>query len=89
MFCSWSFLFVLDSLLFPDCLFLIIDSRTLGPDGSGVQIVIGDKNTFDFSSNDVSGVLFQYPDTYGQIDDFSTLVEKAHEGKVRCCCKIT
>lgn len=58
------------------------DHRTLGPDGSGIEVIIGDKNSFDFSGKDVSGVLFQYPDTHGQIDDFSNLVEKAHEGKV-------
>ena len=46
-------------------------------------MVIGDKESFDFSGQDVSGVLFQYPDTNGKIDDFSDLVEKAHDAKVR------
>ena len=45
-------------------------------------MIIGDKESFDFSNQDVSGVLFQYPDTNGRIDDFSDLVEKAHDAKV-------
>lgn len=57
-------------------------SSTLGPDGEGLQVVIGDKESFDFSGQDVSGVLFQYPDTNGKIDNFSDLVEKAHDAKV-------
>ena len=57
-------------------------SSTLGPDGEGLQIIIGDKESFDFSNKDVSGVLFQYPDTSGKIDDFSELVKKAHDVKV-------
>lgn len=63
--------------------FLYCFSSTLGPDGEGLQVVIGDKESFDFSNQDVSGVLFQYPDTNGKINDFSDLVEKAHDAKVR------
>ncbi|KAK2513895.1 Gldc [Columba guinea] len=33
----------------------------------------------DFSGKDVSGVLFQYPDTEGKVEDFSELVERAHQ----------
>lgn len=47
-----------------------------------MEIIIGDHNTFDFSKGDVSGVLFQYPDTNGRIDDFQDLVQRAHAGKV-------
>ena len=36
-----------------------------------------DRNTVDFSSEDVAGILFQYPDTEGTIDDFHDLVESA------------
>ena len=53
--------------------FSVFFSSTLGPDGEGLQVVIG---------QDVSGVLFQYPDTNGKIDDFSDLVKKAHDAKV-------
>ena len=33
----------------------------------------------DFSGDDVGGVLLQYPDTNGNIQDYSDLVEKAHK----------
>lgn len=37
----------------------------------------------DFSGKDVSGVLFQYPDTDGRVEDFTALVDRAHKGGVR------
>lgn len=36
----------------------------------------------DFSGKDVCGVLFQYPDTEGRVEDFSELVDRAHKGGV-------
>lgn len=36
----------------------------------------------DFSEKDVSGVLFQYPDTEGKIEDFTGLVDRAHQNGV-------
>jgi len=48
----------------------------------GMEVVIGNVNSFDFSNRDVSGVLFQYPDTEGNILDFSELVVKAHTNGV-------
>uniref|UniRef100_A0A2K6PYC7 Glycine cleavage system P protein n=3 Tax=Cercopithecidae TaxID=9527 RepID=A0A2K6PYC7_RHIRO len=40
----------------------------------------------DFSGKDVSGVLFQYPDTEGKVEDFTELVERAHQsGSLACC----
>jgi len=49
---------------------------------SGMEVIVGDHRDFDFSNGDVSGVLFQYPDTNGKIEDFTDLVERAHAGKV-------
>ncbi|OXB62769.1 hypothetical protein ASZ78_017065 [Callipepla squamata] len=40
----------------------------------------------DFSGKDVSGVLFQYPDTEGKVEDFSELVERAHQNGALACC---
>ncbi|NWQ71983.1 GCSP dehydrogenase, partial [Neopipo cinnamomea] len=40
----------------------------------------------DFSGKDISGVLFQYPDTEGKIEDFSELVERAHQNGTLTCC---
>lgn len=37
----------------------------------------------DFSGKDVSGVLVQYPDTDGRVEDFTALVDRAHKGGVR------
>lgn len=37
----------------------------------------------DFSGKDVSGVLFQYPDTEGKVEDFSELIERAHQNGVK------
>jgi glycine dehydrogenase len=48
----------------------------------GMEIVLGNVNSFDYSNRDVSGVLFQYPDTEGNIMDFSEIVHKAHTNGV-------
>uniref|UniRef100_A0A4W6EJZ0 Glycine cleavage system P protein n=1 Tax=Lates calcarifer TaxID=8187 RepID=A0A4W6EJZ0_LATCA len=40
----------------------------------------------DFSGKDVSGVLFQYPDTDGRVEDFTALVDRAHKGGALVCC---
>ncbi|EDL41698.1 glycine decarboxylase, isoform CRA_a [Mus musculus] len=40
----------------------------------------------DFSGKDVCGVLFQYPDTEGKVEDFTELVDRAHQtGSLTCC----
>lgn len=53
---------------------------------SGIEIVVGDWKTFDFSKKDTCGVLFQYPNTNGKVEDFTELVEKAHAGNALACC---
>jgi len=50
--------------------------RTRG-EALGVEVVIGDHETFAFSDK-VFGALVQYPDTFGAIHDFSPFIEKAH-----------
>lgn len=49
---------------------------------SGVLIELKLPREMDFSRKDVSGVLFQYPDTEGKVEDFTELVERAHEAGV-------
>ena len=49
----------------------------------GVETVVDDFHNFDFSSGNVCGVLVQYPNTDGQINDFEEMIEKAHDNKVR------
>lgn len=48
----------------------------------GVNTVLKLPHEMDFSGKDVSGVLFQYPDTEGRVEDFTALVDRAHKGGV-------
>jgi glycine dehydrogenase len=43
----------------------------------GVEVVVDDAETFSFNDR-VCGALVQYPDTFGRINDYSGLVERAH-----------
>ncbi|KAF5912782.1 hypothetical protein HPG69_007772 [Diceros bicornis minor] len=53
---------------------------------TGVLIELKLPQEMDFSGKDVSGVLFQYPDTEGRVEDFTELVERAHQtGSLACC----
>ena len=47
-------------------------------DGLGLEVVVVDEAAFDFSKNDVCGVLLQYPATTGAVLDYSGVVSKAH-----------
>jgi glycine dehydrogenase len=44
----------------------------------GIEVVIGDHETFRFSEH-VFGALVQYPDTHGAILDYTGFVQQAHE----------
>jgi glycine dehydrogenase len=46
----------------------------------GIDILVGDHQTFDFDQP-VFGVLLQYPATDGAIYDYQAFIEKAHEAK--------
>lgn len=48
----------------------------------GIDVVVTDLNTIDFSKKDSCGTLFQYPDTEGAVDDCRDLIEKCHNGGV-------
>ena len=43
----------------------------------GIEVVVGDHNTFSFNEQ-VFGALVQYPNTYGEIVDYSAFIEQAH-----------
>jgi glycine dehydrogenase len=49
----------------------------------GLEVVQGDVFQADFSSREFAGVLLQYPDTHGSIQDFSALAQNAHANGVR------
>lgn len=50
----------------------------------GVEVVVTNLDTVDFSAKDACGMLFQYPDTEGAINDYHDLIEKCHDGGVSC-----
>ena len=49
----------------------------------GVDVVVGDHRSFEFSGN-VFGVLVQYPDTTGSIHDFAAFFAQAHAAGALC-----
>mmetsp|Transcript_17635 Transcript_17635/g.21130 ORF Transcript_17635/g.21130 Transcript_17635/m.21130 type:complete len:1034 (+) Transcript_17635:132-3233(+) len=52
-------------------------------DGLGLTVQVGDHNSFDYSKNDVCGILLQYPDTEGGLIDYSETVKTAQKSKAR------
>ena len=44
---------------------------------SGVEVIVGDHRRFEFTPQ-VFGALVQYPDTWGEIEDYSPLAERVH-----------
>ena len=47
-------------------------------------MVVQDYRKFDFSSGHVCGVLVQYPNTDGQINDYTDMITNAHKNGVSC-----
>jgi len=48
----------------------------------GVELVVGNHETFDFS-NDFFGAILQYPGKYGQVNDYSAFIAKAEENEIK------
>ena len=48
----------------------------------GVELVIGNHETFDFSS-DFYGALLQYPGKYGQVNDYAGFITKAKTNEIK------
>ena len=50
----------------------------------GIEVVVGDHSSADFSANDYCGAIIQYPNTYGEIaspgESYASFTERAHEG---------
>ncbi len=46
----------------------------------GIEVVQADAFGHDFAAQPVFGVLLQYPNTYGQLQDPKALIERAHQG---------
>eukprot|EP01107_Rhizomastix_libera_P007728 TRINITY_DN22740_c0_g1_i1.p1 TRINITY_DN22740_c0_g1~~TRINITY_DN22740_c0_g1_i1.p1 ORF type:complete len:983 (-),score=279.69 TRINITY_DN22740_c0_g1_i1:49-2997(-) len=49
----------------------------------GVKVVVGDWKTFNFNQ-DICGAIVQYPNTFGGVEDYSSLASRVHQvgGKV-------
>ncbi len=48
----------------------------------GVELVVGNHETFDFSS-DYYGAILQYPGKFGQIHDYASFIAKAKENEIK------
>ena len=48
----------------------------------GVELVIGNHETFDFSS-DYFGAILQYPGKFGQVHDYAAFIAKANENEIK------
>lgn len=44
----------------------------------GIRVIVGDPHTFNFSE-EIFGMLLQYPGTDGRIENFESLIQKTHE----------
>eukprot|EP01102_Stenamoeba_stenopodia_P005924 TRINITY_DN1662_c0_g2_i1.p1 TRINITY_DN1662_c0_g2~~TRINITY_DN1662_c0_g2_i1.p1 ORF type:complete len:956 (-),score=215.25 TRINITY_DN1662_c0_g2_i1:276-3143(-) len=45
----------------------------------GIKIIVGDHTKFDFASNPVCGALIQYPASEGEVLDYSSFINAAHQ----------
>ncbi|XP_041041475.1 glycine dehydrogenase (decarboxylating), mitochondrial [Carcharodon carcharias] len=52
----------------------------------GVTTELKLPHEMDFSRKDISGVLFQYPDSDGRVEDYAELVDLAHQNGALTCC---
>jgi glycine dehydrogenase len=48
----------------------------------GIELVIGNHETFDFSA-DFFGAILQYPGKYGQVHDYGTFISKAKANEIK------
>jgi len=48
-----------------------------------IKVVVGDHNELDVTDEQLFGVLLQYPGTDGSVEDYSSLIEAAHENNVQ------
>ena len=48
----------------------------------GIELVVGNHETFDFSS-DFFGAMLQYPGKYGQVNDYASFITNAHANEIK------
>ncbi|PIA64369.1 hypothetical protein AQUCO_00100089v1 [Aquilegia coerulea] len=60
-----------------------IDVCKTRADGFDLKVVVKDIKDFDYKSNDVCGVLVQYPGTEGELIDYGEFIKNAHASGVK------
>ncbi|KAH6941202.1 hypothetical protein HPB50_014900 [Hyalomma asiaticum] len=55
-------------------------------DALDINVVVSDCASMDFSKGDVCGVLYQYPDTEGSVENFESLIKTCHDAKALAVC---
>lgn len=60
-----------------------IDVCATRADGLGLELVVGDHETFDYSGKDVCGILLQYPATDGALIDYTDTCKAAKAAGVK------
>lgn len=47
-----------------------------------LEVEVGSIESADLTSREISGILLQYPDTYGDVKDFESIAETARKNGV-------
>ncbi len=63
----------------------VIDVITGRATPIGVNVIVGDLQSFDFESSNVFGAMIQNPDTFGEITDFTDLISRLHTSEIKVC----
>jgi len=74
--------FLLSDKLHPQTI-SCVETRA-GPFGINIEVV--DVNKVDFSNKDIGGIIFQYPDTEGTIENFSNVIKSASDNGTLTVC---
>lgn len=49
----------------------------------GLQVIVGPANEINLSCREFSGILLQYPDTYGNVNDYAEIAKVARKNGVK------
>jgi glycine dehydrogenase len=63
----------------------VIDVITGRATPIGVNIIVGNQDTFDFEKSNVFGAMFQNPNTFGEITDYTDLISRLHTSDIKVC----
>ncbi|KAJ8330202.1 glycine decarboxylase subunit P [Batrachochytrium dendrobatidis] len=77
-------IFFVDQACFPQTI-ACVQTRAAG---FGIEVVVGDYESFDFSANKnkVCGTLIQYPNQFGRVNNYEAFVKKAHDNGALVAC---